>query len=57
MRVVANDRERASGVVEALRAMERVEVVTERLTLGDDLVDNRTLFARKTAADFAGCRV
>lgn len=57
MRVVADDRERASGVVEALRAMKGIEVGTERLTLGDALVDDRTLFARKTAADFAGCGV
>jgi len=57
VRVVADDRERASGVVEALRVMEGVEVVGERLTLGDNLVDDRPLFERKTAVDFANSLV
>jgi ERCC4-type nuclease len=53
MRVVVDDREMKSGVVENLRSMEGVCVEVERLDLGDYLVDDRVLFERKTVADFA----
>ena len=57
MRVVADDREGKSGVVEALRSMEGIQVEVERLALGDYLVDDRVLFERKTVLDFAGSLV
>lgn len=57
MRVVVDDREGKSGVVEALRSMEGIQVEVERLDLGDYLVDDRVLFERKTVVDFAGSLV
>lgn len=53
IRVVADDREAASGVVEALRALPGVEVSLERLAVGDYAVDGRCVFERKTVVDFA----
>lgn len=49
--VVADDREAGSGVIEALKALDDVEVTVERLTLGDYEVDGRVLFERKTLFD------
>lgn len=51
--IVADDRERASGVVEILCGIPAVSVRIERLTAGDYLADRRILFERKTLQDFA----
>lgn len=53
IRVVADDRERIGGVVEALRAIERVEVEVRHLEVGDYVVEDRFLVERKTLRDFA----
>ena len=49
--IVVDDRERQSGVLEHLLAIESVRVTVRRLAAGDYLVENRVLFERKTAAD------
>jgi ERCC4-type nuclease len=51
--IVADDRERASGVIENLRSIPAVSVRIERLAGGDYLADRRILFERKTLQDFA----
>jgi ERCC4-type nuclease len=53
MEIVADDRERASGVVERLRGLPGLRIVIRRLDLGDYLLDNRILVERKTLADLA----
>jgi len=39
IRIVADDRERAGGVIEALRGMESVAVDVRRVVAGDFLVE------------------
>ena len=51
VRVTVDDRERECGTVEALGALDGVEVVVERLPVGDYEVDGRLLFERKTLVD------
>lgn len=51
IRVVADDRERNGGVVDALRQQTGVSLVVERLPLGDYLVDDHLLVERKTLPD------
>lgn len=51
--VVADDRERGSGVIEALRGAEGVKVEVEHLELGDYLVGEKLIFERKTLRDLA----
>jgi len=51
--IVADDRERASGVIELLRIIPAVSVRIERLAAGDYLADRRILFERKALQDFA----
>ena len=51
--IVADDRERASGVIEILCGIPAVSVRIERLAAGDYLADRRILFERKTLQDFA----
>lgn len=51
--IVADDRERASEVIEFLRAIPGVAVGIERLAAGDYLADRRLLFERKTLRDFS----
>jgi ERCC4-type nuclease len=51
--IVADDRERTSGVVEHLRAIPGVSVGIERLAAGDYQVDRTLLFERKTLRDFS----
>ncbi|MDD2603242.1 MAG: ERCC4 domain-containing protein, partial [Desulfobacteraceae bacterium] len=51
--ITADDREAGSGVIEALEALEGVQVRVERLSLGDYQVGDQLLFERKTLADFA----
>jgi ERCC4-type nuclease len=50
--ITADDREAGSGVIEALGAIEGVQVRVERLSLGDYQVGDQLLFERKTLADF-----
>ena len=49
--IIADDREQTSGLLEALSAFEHISVRTERLTLGDYLIDGRLLVERKTLVD------
>lgn len=51
--VVADDRERESGVVDSFRRIANVSVRIERLASGDYLADRRILFERKTLPDLA----
>jgi len=51
VRIIADDRERAAGVIEALDAMEDVELSIERLSLGDFVVEDGLLVERKTVLD------
>ena len=51
VRVVADDREAASGMIEALRLHPDCDLQVRRLRLGDYLVDNRLLIERKTLRD------
>ena len=53
VRINADDRERAGGVVDALREMEDVDLSIEHLRLGDYRVENTLLVERKTVADLA----
>lgn len=53
IKVVADDRERDSGVITALRTEPEVELEIRRLPVGDYLVDDRYVFERKTLRDFA----
>ncbi len=52
-RVIVDDREVGSGTVAALQAMDEVDLVVERLPLGDYAWDDRLLFERKTLIDLA----
>jgi ERCC4-type nuclease len=51
--VVADHRETASGVIDALKQMRGVVVRVAPLKLGDYLLNNACLFERKTLPDFA----
>lgn len=51
IRITADDRERHSGTVEALRGMNGIELRMARLPLGDYEVEGRILFERKTLVD------
>jgi len=51
--VVADDREQAGGVVEALQHLAGVALEVRRLTCGDYRVEDRLVVERKTLADFA----
>jgi len=51
--IVADDRERPSGIPELLREQADLEVTIERLKVGDYLVDDLVIVERKTLADFA----
>src|SRR5438876_2051999 len=52
VQILADDRERTAPVVEVLRAMKGVEVICQRLKIGDYQI-NEWLFERKTLLDFA----
>jgi len=52
-RIAVDDRERSSGVPEALRSRSDVDITFRRLTLGDYDVDGALIVERKTLADFA----
>lgn len=51
--LVADDRERASGIPGLLEQMPDVELRVERLALGDYRVEGSVLIERKSAGDFA----
>jgi DNA excision repair protein ERCC-4 len=53
VRIVADDRENAGGVISELRGKADVEVEVKRLTVGDFLVGDRFVVERKTLVDFA----
>lgn len=53
VRIVADDRENAGGVIAELRARADVTLVIRRLATGDFLVEERFAVERKTLADFA----
>jgi DNA excision repair protein ERCC-4 len=52
-RIAIDDRERGSGVIEALRNHPHVELTVRRLELGDYLIDKTLVVERKTLSDFA----
>ena len=52
VRILADDREGTAPVVEVLRAMDGVEVVCQRMKIGDYQI-HEWLFERKTLLDFA----
>lgn len=51
--VIADDRERDSGVIKALQEYNEVNIQIDRLRTGDFIVDGRLLFERKTLPDLA----
>lgn len=51
--IAIDDRERSSGVAEALRSRSDVDITFRRLTLGDYNVDDTLIVERKTLTDFA----
>jgi DNA excision repair protein ERCC-4 len=53
IRIVADDREEAGGVIGALRARGDVALEVRRLPVGDFLVEERFAVERKTLADFS----
>ena len=53
IRVVVDDRERQSGVIDALKQMDGIETKIQRLRVGDYLANQNLLFERKTLNDFA----
>jgi ERCC4-type nuclease len=50
--IVADDRERASGIVDLLREIPDVELSIEHLLVGDFVVSGQIIFERKRADDF-----
>jgi ERCC4-type nuclease len=53
VRIVADDRENAGGVIAELRALAEVSLEVRRLTPGDFIVEDRLTVERKTLPDFA----
>jgi len=53
IRVIADDREHAGGVIGELQKREGVEVEVRRLATGDFVVEKRFVVERKTLADFS----
>ncbi|MBA4387129.1 MAG: nuclease [Verrucomicrobia bacterium] len=53
VRVIVDDRESRSGVLEQLRAIKGIDTSIERLATGDYLVAGRVVVERKTLRDFA----
>lgn len=51
VRITADDRERCAGVIEALDAMEDVQLSIERLSLADYVVEKTLIVERKTVLD------
>jgi len=53
IRIVVDDREKRSGLIEILAATQAVSVSTDRLLCGDYEVGDNLLFERKTLTDLA----
>ena len=53
MRIICDDREGGSDVIEKLRSLPDTDVVVRRLGVGDYLIDDQVLVERKTVHDFA----
>jgi ERCC4-type nuclease len=53
VRIVADDREEAGGVIAELRGRPDVALEVRRLPVGDFLVEERFAVERKTLADFS----
>jgi ERCC4-type nuclease len=53
VQMVADDRERASGIVDQLKKLPNVELPIEHLLVGDFLVSGQIIFERERADDFA----
>jgi ERCC4-type nuclease len=53
IRIVADDRENAGGVIAELGRLEEVALEVRRLKAGDFIVEDRFFVERKTLADFA----
>lgn len=53
IRIVADDRETAGGVIAELRGREEVALEVRRLPVGDFIIEARFAVERKTLADFA----
>jgi len=53
IRILADDRENAGGVIDALRACVDVALDVQRLAVADFIVEDRFAVERKTLADFA----
>jgi DNA excision repair protein ERCC-4 len=51
--IVADDRERASGIADRLREFPDIDLRIERLLVGDFVVSGQIVFERKRADDFA----
>jgi DNA excision repair protein ERCC-4 len=51
IKIVADDRERRSGIPEFFANVADIDLVVERMLLGDYFVDDRLLFERKTLKD------
>lgn len=53
IRIIADDRERAGGVIDSLRHRSDVALTVQRLPAGDFLVESTLVVERKTLRDFA----
>ncbi|MFZ4394949.1 MAG: ERCC4 domain-containing protein [Kiritimatiellia bacterium] len=53
VKIICDDRERATDVLAELRKLPDTDVVVRRLPVGDYLIDGRVLVERKTVHDFA----
>jgi ERCC4-type nuclease len=53
LKIICDDRERGSAVIDELRKLPDTDVVVRRLLVGDYLIDGRVLVERKTVHDFA----
>lgn len=54
IKIVVDDREAASGIMEHLYQIPDLHVCVQRLHAGDYVVDGAAIFERKSACDFAG---
>jgi DNA excision repair protein ERCC-4 len=53
IQIVADDRERAGDVIDALKVLGGIGVTVQRLRVGDYVIEDRLIVERKTLADFA----
>jgi ERCC4-type nuclease len=51
--IIADDRERASGIVDRLKEFANIDLRIEHLLVGDFVVSGQIVFERKRADDFA----